>query len=114
MGPGVQGRCSRTPGPLTVAIGDVTFTCLYMASRRIEVFSYGLFMDADLLRAKGVHPVGIRPAWLPGFALRIGQRATLIRNPDSRAHGLLMELTHDEMRCCTHKLRFALTAQRPY
>ena len=25
-------------------------------SRRIEVFFYGLFMDADLLRMKGAHP----------------------------------------------------------
>jgi len=66
-------------------------------ARRIEVFFYGLFMDADLLRTKGVEPVKIRPACAPGFALRIGQRATLLRNPDARAYGILMELTHDEI-----------------
>jgi Gamma-glutamyl cyclotransferase, AIG2-like len=68
-----------------------------MTSRRIEVFFYGLFMDADLLRAKGTHPLNVRPACVPGFALRIGQRATLLRSPDARAYGIVMELTHAEI-----------------
>jgi hypothetical protein len=68
-----------------------------MPSRRITVFFYGLFMDADLLRTKGAHPVNIRPACVPGFALRIGQRATLLADPDARAYGMLMDLTHDEI-----------------
>jgi len=41
--------------------------------------------------------VNIRPACVPGFALRIGQRATLLRVPDARAYGILMELTHSEI-----------------
>ena len=68
-----------------------------MVTRRIDVFFYGLFMDADLLRKKGVNPGNIRRASVPGFALRIGQRATLLRNPNGLAHGILMELTHAEM-----------------
>ena len=68
-----------------------------MASRRIEVFFYGLFMDADLLRTKGVNPGNVRPASVPGFALRIGQRATLLRNPNGLAYGIMMELTHAEV-----------------
>lgn len=68
-----------------------------MGARRIEVFVYGLFMDVDLLRTKGVYPTNIRPASVPGFALRIGQRATLLRNPNGLAHGILMELTHAEI-----------------
>jgi hypothetical protein len=68
-----------------------------MAPRRIAVFFYGLFMDADLLRAKGASPANIRPASAPGFALRIGQRATLLRDPNSRAYGILMDITHDEI-----------------
>jgi Gamma-glutamyl cyclotransferase, AIG2-like len=68
-----------------------------MTSRRIEVFFYGLFMDADLLRTKGVNPINVRPASVPGFALRIGRRATLIRLPTSVVHGMLMELTHAEL-----------------
>lgn len=68
-----------------------------MGARRIEVFFYGLFMDVDLLRTKGVYPTNIRPASVPGFALRIGQRATLLRNPNGLAHGILVELTHAEI-----------------
>ena len=68
-----------------------------MTTRRIEVFFYGLFMDADLLRAKGALPVNIRPACVSGFTLRIGQRATLLRVRDARAYGIVMELTHAEI-----------------
>jgi len=66
-------------------------------ARGIEVFFYGLFMDVDLLRGKGVNPTNIRPASVPGFALRIGQRATLLPNPTGRAHGILMQLTQAEL-----------------
>lgn len=68
-----------------------------MAPRRIEVFFYGLFMDADILRTRGANPTNMRAASVPGFALRIGQRATLLRDPRGRAHGILMELTHAEI-----------------
>jgi len=66
-------------------------------ARRIEVFFYGLFMDADLLRAKGVDPTNIRPASVPGSALRIGQQATLLPSPEGLAHGILMQLTQAEL-----------------
>jgi hypothetical protein len=68
-----------------------------MPSRRIEVFFYGLFMDADLLKNQGVNPANVRPASVPDFVLRIGQRATLLQNPNSVAYGMLMELTHAEV-----------------
>ena len=68
-----------------------------MEPRRIAVFFYGLFMDATQLSAKGVSPVNIRRASLPDFALRIGQRATLVPESKNRVHGLLMDLTHEEI-----------------
>lgn len=67
------------------------------AARRIEVFFYGLFMDADLLRTKGANPVNVRYASAAGFSLRIGQRATLVPDPNGRSFGMLMQLTHDEI-----------------
>src|SRR6185437_4255184 len=67
-----------------------------MAQRRIEVFFYGLFMDEELLRSKGVHPVNVRMAAVPGFELRTGQRATL-QNANACAWGVLMQLTHAEV-----------------
>ena len=68
-----------------------------MASRHISVFFYGLFMDADLLRSKGAMPHNIRAASVAGFALRIGQRATMTPYAGGRVHGLLMELTQTEI-----------------
>src|SRR5258705_14000246 len=53
---------------------------LRMTTRHIDVFFYGLFMDADALRAKGLHPVDPRAACVRGFALHVGQRATLVPN----------------------------------
>ena len=68
-----------------------------MPDRTVTVFFYGLFMDADALRSKGVRPANVRPASLSGYAIRIGNRATLVRDPRSRAHGLLMDLAQPEI-----------------
>ena len=68
-----------------------------MDQRRIEVFFYGLFMDKDTLESKGVRPVDIRSAALPGFALRIGAQAALIPALAGRVHGLLMKLSHGDI-----------------
>ena len=76
---------------------DRLFFAISMTSRRIKVFFYGLFMDADLLRAKGADPANIRPACVRGFGLRIGKRATLLRASDATAYGIVMELTHAEL-----------------
>ena len=46
--------------------------------RRVEVFFYGLFMDADALRDKGFHPADARRASVGYMALHLGARATPI------------------------------------
>jgi hypothetical protein len=68
-----------------------------MSTRRIDAFFYGLFMDADALRNCGVEPINIRRALVASFALRIGQRATLIASPGARAYGMLMSLSHEHL-----------------
>jgi hypothetical protein len=68
-----------------------------MAARSVPVFFYGLFMDADLLRAKGAQPSEIRPASVHGVSIRIGRRATLVQDPAGRVHGMLMKLSHDDI-----------------
>lgn len=68
-----------------------------MTRRRINVFFYGLFMDADALRAKGVEPHHPRRVCVPGFALRIGHRATLVPDADGCVYGVLMQLSHEEI-----------------
>ena len=65
--------------------------------RRVEVFFYGLFMDADALREKGFHPAGARQARVEGMALVLGERATLVPENGGCVHGMLMSLTHAEV-----------------
>ena len=67
-----------------------------MSVQRIDGFFYGLFMDQQLLRAAGTEPVDIRPAYVDGYGLRIGERATLLRTPSGRAWGMLIALTRAE------------------
>lgn len=59
----------------------------------VDVFFYGLFMDADALRSRGLDPRYPRLASVPAMALRIGARATLEPDEASTAHGIVMTLT---------------------
>jgi len=65
--------------------------------RRVEVFFYGLFMDADALREKGFRPTNARQASVEDIALHLGERATLVPERGGRVHGMLMSLTHAEL-----------------
>jgi hypothetical protein len=65
--------------------------------RKIDVFFYGLFMDEELLRSKGVSPENLRSASVTGFQLRIGDRATLVPSASGRVHGLIASLSHAEL-----------------
>lgn len=68
-----------------------------MTERRIDAFFYGLFMDVRVLRDADVIPADPRPGYVDGFALRIGQRATLFPAHGARAYGMLIALTHREL-----------------
>lgn len=65
--------------------------------RRIDVFFYGLFMDEDLLRSKGLAPQNRRLAAVPGFRLVIGERATLVPSPSEIVHGVVVALSQEEL-----------------
>jgi len=65
--------------------------------RRADVFFYGLFMDEELLRAKGLQPENVELAAVDGLSLRIGQRAALVPSPGGRVHGLVMSLKLAEL-----------------
>ncbi len=60
--------------------------------RRIDVFFYGLFMDVELLAAKGVQPTNVRRGSVRGYRLVIGQRASLVPDGASTAYGVVMSL----------------------
>ena len=68
-----------------------------MSERRVEAFFYGLYMDLDVLREVGVAPLAPRKAYVDGFALRIGRRATLLPSAGARAYGMLYAVTHTEL-----------------
>ena len=68
-----------------------------MSNRRVDAFFYGLFMDHEILREAGVEPSNPRRAYVEGFALRIGQRATLVPSAGARAYGMLFRLSHSEL-----------------
>ena len=68
-----------------------------MTDRRIDAFFYGLFMDVAILRDKQVAPANPRPAFVEGFELRIGPRATLLPHVGARAYGMLFALKHSEL-----------------
>jgi hypothetical protein len=53
-------------------------------------------MDESLLAAKGIEPSDARPGFVDGYALRIGERATLVRSPGGRAYGTLMDISQGE------------------
>lgn len=62
-----------------------------------EVFFYGLYMDPEVLKAKGVEPRNPCKAVARGYRLRIGKMATLLREANAEAHGIVYQLTHDEV-----------------
>ena len=54
-------------------------------------------MDEALLRVKGIVSPNLRVAFVPGFQLRIGNRATLVPNPSERVFGVVASLSHSEL-----------------
>lgn len=53
-------------------------------------------MDERLLATKGIKPSEVNLRFVDGYGLRIGERATLVRHPDSRAYGTMMDIAPGE------------------
>lgn len=66
-------------------------------NRLNDVFFYGLYMDEEILKSKGVIPRNQRIAKVKDYRLRIGKMATLLRDINSEVYGLVYSLTHDEI-----------------
>lgn len=67
-----------------------------MSTNEIMVFFYGLFMDESLLASKGVRPTESTIGYVDGYGLRIGKRATLLPEANSRAYGVLMKIASED------------------
>lgn len=65
--------------------------------RVLEVFFYGLYMDAEVLASRGVVVRAPRLAFIEEHSVRLGSKAVLLREPGKRAYGMLFRLTHGEM-----------------
>ena len=68
-----------------------------MSQRHVDVFFYGLFMDEDLLRSKGLQPENVELATVVGMTLRLGERAALVSDESGRVHGVIMTLGLHEL-----------------
>ncbi len=55
-------------------------------------------MEEGVLAAKGIKPVTANSGFVEGYRLRIGERATLVRRPGSRAYGIMMGVTPGEVK----------------
>jgi hypothetical protein len=64
--------------------------------RRVRDFFYGLFMDDDLLRAKGMTR-RMQNSRGSMSLLQIGERAALVEAPGSRVYGRVFSLTYDDL-----------------
>jgi hypothetical protein len=65
---------------------------------RVAAFFYGLFMDEALLSSKGISASKATVAYLDGYGLHIGRRATLVPDLARRAYGVLMTLRAADLR----------------
>lgn len=68
-----------------------------MSETTINAFFYGLYMDENVLRTKGVEPRAPRKAVVPGYRLRIGARATLVPQFGAQCFGVVFALTQAEL-----------------
>jgi hypothetical protein len=63
----------------------------------MEVFFYGLFMDKDILMKNGINPSNPRKGYLNNYALKIGNRASLIQCIKEKSHGIIMTIADEEI-----------------
>ncbi len=68
-----------------------------MSTNETTVFFYGLFMDGSLLASKGVNAGQPTMGYLDGYGLRIGERATLLPDANSRAYGVVMTVASRDL-----------------
>ena len=54
-------------------------------------------MDQEILAAERIVPPDIRIGFVVDYRLCIGERATLVRSPDSRAYGVVMDISSSDV-----------------
>jgi hypothetical protein len=69
-----------------------------MAAATRDIFIYGLHMDPERLRGRGIEAGTPRRAHVDGFALRLGEHPTLVPCAGGRVHGMVYALHPDALR----------------
>ena len=64
---------------------------------RIPLFTYGLYMDVDVLRSANVDPRDPRIGIVHGYDIVLGEKSTMIPMPDTSVQGVAVMLTHAEI-----------------
>jgi hypothetical protein len=54
-------------------------------------------MDPEALETKGLRPSDVRQAYVTRYALRLGERATLVPTREGRVYGTVMTLKHQDV-----------------
>lgn len=65
--------------------------------RLVDIFFYGLYMDPEMLKQRGVQARNPRLAVVENYALCLGNRATILRSRGDHAYGVVYSLTHQEI-----------------
>ncbi len=63
----------------------------------MEVFFYGLFMDESILLKNGIQSMNPRKGCLIDYALKIGNRASLLPAKGEKSYGLVMTVDKDRI-----------------
>ncbi|MDQ2855716.1 MAG: gamma-glutamylcyclotransferase [Acidobacteriota bacterium] len=65
--------------------------------KRVWIFFYGTFMDANVLKEQSINSPTVMPAKLNGYEIYISPRVNLVSADRSLVYGSLAQLTHDEI-----------------
>lgn len=82
-----------------------------MAERRVWVFFYGSYMNADVLASLDLVPQRVEIARLAGFDIRIEPLANLVPSDRDCVYGILTTATHAELDRLYHHAQHVLGAQ---
>ncbi|MDT7831671.1 gamma-glutamylcyclotransferase family protein [Flavobacteriaceae bacterium S356] len=63
----------------------------------MNVFFYGLFMDTAILARSGIYPSSLQKGYLQDYALKIGNRASLIPSTNERSYGVVITADQESL-----------------
>ncbi len=62
-----------------------------------NIFFYGLYMDPNILKERGVSPRDPRIGYIVDYKLQIGKNSAILRSERGKVEGIVYSLTHAEI-----------------